>query len=307
MQALDDVLASLRIRSVINSRCELGAPWGIRFPAEAGAAKFHFVVEGGGLLDAPGHRGTALRAGDFVMILGSEHSVRDAADSPTPGVEELFAAQGQTCGSGLTHRLGGPGNPTTVISGKCLLDSPATNPLLRALPAVILVRGDQGCAVEWLEHTLGFMACEAASGRPGAQAVLDRLSDILFVQAIRAYVKAEPESAGWIQAVRDEQIGQALALIHREPALPWTVASLAERVAMSRSAFAERFGRLAGEAPMQYLTRWRMHRAAEMLREGRESVGTVALAVGYESEAAFNKAFKRLHGRPPGEFRKAYV
>jgi AraC-like DNA-binding protein len=160
--------------------------------------------------------------------------------------------------------------------------------------------------VKWLETSLQFMASEMASGQPGAETVVSRLADILFVQAVRAHLaQGRAGATGWLRAIVDPRIGPALSLIHQRPEEPWTVEALASRVAMSRSAFAARFTALVEEPPLTYLTRWRMHRATRLLRTSPANVGEIAARVGYEAEAAFNKAFKRWIGVPPGAYRRA--
>ena len=150
------------------------------------------------------------------------------------------------------------------------------------------------------------MACEAASGRPGARTVVSRLADILFIQIVRGFLSSTPVShRGWLRALNEPQIGAALGLIHQDPRQPWTVAMLASKVGMSRSTFAGRFAELVGEPPLHYVTRWRMQRAASLLREGRATLADIADRVGYESEAAFSKAFKRWVGAAPGAYRRA--
>jgi AraC-like DNA-binding protein len=153
---------------------------------------------------------------------------------------------------------------------------------------------------------LQFIAWEVAAGKPGAHTVVSRLADILFIQIVRGYLAGLPEDAtGWLGALKDQQIGAALTLIHQNPERDWTVLALAEQVAMSRSAFAARFNRIVGEPPLHYLTRWRMQKAAGLLREGQASLAEIAEQVGYDSEAAFSKAFKRAIGSAPGAYRRA--
>ena len=159
--------------------------------------------------------------------------------------------------------------------------------------------------VEWLQSTLGFIASEARQLRPGGETIIMRLCDILVIQAIRAWIADVPEARdGWLGALQDEQIGGAIAQIHRNPEHGWTVASLAERAAMSRSAFSARFTELVGDAPMRYVTRWRMYVARTLLRGGDLSTMDVALRLGYQSEAAFSRAFKRTLGVSPGAARR---
>ena len=159
--------------------------------------------------------------------------------------------------------------------------------------------------MQWLEPTLKFIAWEVASGKPGAHTVVSRLADVLFIQIVRGYLANLPEDAiGWLGALKDQQIGSALSLIHQNPERDWTVLALAEQVAMSRSAFAARFARLVGEPPLHYLTRWRMQLAARLLADGASKVAAVSEEVGYASEAAFSRTFKRIAGVAPALWRK---
>ena len=159
--------------------------------------------------------------------------------------------------------------------------------------------------MEWIASTLRFMAAEAREPRLGGETVITRLADILVIQAIRSWIEQDPAAqTGWLGALRDPQIGRAISLIHRDPARTWTVASLADEVAMSRSAFAARFAELVGEPPMHYVTRWRMHAAVTWLREDDATLGELALRLGYQSEAAFSRAFKRFMGLSPGAVRR---
>jgi AraC-like DNA-binding protein len=162
--------------------------------------------------------------------------------------------------------------------------------------------------VEWLDSTLQAIACETASNRPGAEMMITYLSNILFIQAIRAHLISlkQREDGGWLRALLDPQLSVTLAAIHRHPEKDWTVDSLAKQVNLSRSTFAARFKGLVGEAPLQYVTRWRMYQAAKLLRSSHCTLAELAGYVGYESEAAFSKAFKRHMGQAPGEYRKQY-
>ena len=158
---------------------------------------------------------------------------------------------------------------------------------------------------DWMQSTLRLMAVEAKELRPGGETVITRLADILVIQAIRSWIERDPAAqTGWLGALQDRQIGRAIALIHRDPARAWTVASLATVVAMSRSGFAARFTELVGEPAMQYVTRWRMHVALTWLKEDAAALGEMATRLGYQSEAAFSRAFKRFTGVSPGAARR---
>jgi AraC-like DNA-binding protein len=305
METLDDLLRTLRFQSNVNSRIQIGEPWGVSFPADPGACEFHYIESGGGRLLVPGEAPVELGPGNLALVMNRRgHAVTDRHGSPTRDVYDLVAELGQICVNGSEFRMGGDGPITSVVSGQFRFDDFETHPLLRSMPTTIVLRGEQGKAIEWLEYTLCFIVSESTAGRPGASAVLDRLCDMLFIQAFRGWARDSESEIGWPAAMRDPAVASALDLMHRECAAPWTLARLADRVAMSRSSFAERFRRVLGESPMGYLARWRMHQAAGLLREGRLPVAAIAERVGYESEAAFAKAFKRTIGVAPGAYRR---
>ncbi|HEY8461126.1 MAG TPA: AraC family transcriptional regulator, partial [Blastocatellia bacterium] len=206
----------------------------------------------------------------------------------------------------------GKGEITKFIGGAFFFENHESHPLLKVLPPFLHFSatsdkgGKNSKVVDWFDTTLNLIATEAISRRPGADPILTRLSDILFIQAVRAYASAVSVAGpNWFAAAADPQIGAAIANIHRAPQTQWTVERLADLAGMSRSAFASRFSGLVGEPPLRYLSRWRMHKAVEMLREGRLTTSEIASLVGYESEAAFSKAFKKWSGQGPGAFRRS--
>jgi AraC-like DNA-binding protein len=200
---------------------------------------------------------------------------------------------------------GGGGEPTRVVCGFLACDSSVCNPLLGALPRIIATRVGDGPAAKWLLSSIDF-SLAASSGPPaGGDSVLARLAELLFVEALRRYTESlPPERTGWFAALRDRHVGRALALLHGAPGRAWTVDELADRVGLSRSALAGRFNELLGEPPMQYLTRWRLQLAAQMMRTTSRPLAAVAESIGYDSEAAFNRAFKREFGVPPATWRR---
>jgi len=305
MDVLTDVLETVRVVAACYGRLEATAPWGIRVkPGED--AKFHVVLEGHARLIVDGvEEPIDLGAGDIVALPhGHAHSLIDDPSIPAQPLEELLVCRPR--GDSGVLRVGGGGSSSTIVSGRFRFEDRKNNPLLSVLPPVITLRGDAGKSVRWLEPTLKFIACEAQSGRPGSQTVIARLADVLFIQIVRGHLASLPANgSGWLGALADTQIGAALGHIHQNPEFDWTVQSLAAKVAMSRSAFASRFMRLVGEPPLSYVTRWRMQKAASMLRDGKQTLAEVAAQVGYDSEAAFSKAFKRAVGSAPGAYRRA--
>ena len=192
-----------------------------------------------------------------------------------------------------------------MICGAVRFDHPAAHQLVRLLPRLICIKAWGSPQMEWIQSTLHLMATEARELRPGGETIITRLADILVIQTIRSWMAEDPlAQTGWLGALQDKQIGYAILLIQRDPARAWTVASLADEVAMSRSAFAARFKELVGEPPMQYITRWRMNVALTWLKGEDVSLGDLANRLGYQSEAAFSRAFKRFIGVSPGAARR---
>jgi AraC-like DNA-binding protein len=260
---------------------------------------FHVVTSGRCWLEVDGEA-TCLQPGDLALlphgeghVLASEPGARAAAlfDLPREQVSERYEI--------LRH--GGGGALTAMVCGAVRFDHPAAHRLIALLPRVLRIDTWASPQTEWIQSTLRFMAAEAQALRPGGDAVITRLSDILVIQAIRSWIESDPGAqTGWLRALKDEQLGRTLSLIHRDPAREWTVAALASEAAMSRSAFAARFTEVVGEPAMQYVTRWRMHMALTWLREGDVTIADLADRLGYRSEAAFSRAFKRFNGVSPG-------
>jgi len=302
MDVLTDVLESFRLRSTLYCRSELRVPWALRFEPTR-AATFHVVDYGHCWLHVDGQTPVPLTQGDVIVLPhGNGHVIGDTPSTPpdaTINMEEYVPSEWEI------RCFTGGGASTTLLCGLFDVDHHTTQPLIELLPSLVHIKGDQGHTVPWLDTTLKFLASESRARRPGAATIIRRLADVLFIQVIRIWVENEAnETKGWLRALHDPQIGIALSLIHRNPQYPWTVATLASEVAMSRSAFAARFGMLVGEPPLLYLRRWRMHLAAQLLKNSSVGMLEVAQSVGYESEVAFSKTFKQQLGISPGAYRR---
>jgi AraC-like DNA-binding protein len=301
---LGEALHFLRVTGSFYCRSELTAPWGLTMPAWQGCLWFHIVTAGRCRLEVDGAEPRMLQPGDLALVPhGQGHVLGSGPDVITPdvmGLEHEF----QNRYAILRH--GGGGAATTLVCGAVRLDHPAAHLILPLLPMVIHVEPSGSPQAEWMQSTLRLVAAEAAEMRPGGEAVITRLSDILVIQALRAWIETDPAAQrGWLGALRDRQIGRAITLIHRDPARAWTVASLANELAMSRSAFAARFTELVDEPAMHYVTRWRMQTARTLLAEDGVTVAEIASRLGYQSEAAFSRAFKRITGTPPSAVARA--
>jgi AraC-like DNA-binding protein len=301
---LGEALHAVRMDGAFYCRSELTAPWGLTLPPMDGYVWFHVVTAGGLLLEAPGGEPVTLRPGDLALVAhGGGHTLRSEPGAPVPGILDLEREEVSLRYEILRH--GGGGAPTGLVCGAVRLGHPAARRLVEALPAILHVEAGETLGPGWMDPTLRLMAAEARELRPGGEAVITRLADILVIQTLRTWIEHDPAARqGWLGALRDRHVGRALALIHREPDRDWTVDALAGELAMSRSAFAARFTMLVGEPAMHYLTRWRMHLALDRLAGGDDTVAEVADRFGYRSEAAFARAFKRVIGTPPGAVRR---
>jgi AraC-like DNA-binding protein len=303
---LGEALHALRMSGAYYCRSELTAPWGMTLMPLPGYIWFHVVASGEVLLEAPGGSTVCLGRGDLGLVPhGEGHVLRSEPAAAAPPILELDLERVSDRYEVLRH--GGGGTATTLICGAVRFDHPAARNLVEILPEIVHVEAPAagGNRIDWMSATLGLMAAEARELRPGGEAVITRLADILVIQAIRAWIDSAPDArTGWLGALQDPQIGRALALVHRDPSRPWTVAALADELAMSRSAFAARFTELVGEPAMQYVTRWRMQVALNSLQDDGARVAELADRLGYRSEAAFARAFKRVIGVSPGSVKR---
>jgi AraC-like DNA-binding protein len=301
---LSEVLRDLRISCASYCRTEISAPWGVAFSPQR-QARFHYVAEGNCWLCMPSREPLRLDAGDLVFLPhGGEYALVDQPD--TAAVTRAFEALPREYVGKDVYLLreAGQGDRCVIICSAVQFEESVVHPLLDLMPDVLYVRGGASDDVSMVVM-LDAMAVESSTQRVGSATVMVRLADIVIARLIRAWVeRSTDETCGWLAAVRDPQIGRALALIHRQPEHPWSVASLASSATLSRTLFSERFTALVGLSPARYVARWRMHLAGIWLSDERLSVGEVAARLGYESEASFSRAFKRFIGVPPGSLRR---
>ena len=303
---LSELLDRAGVRGAVFSRAELGAPWGLSTTGSLGGpirpAIFHVAIRGGGFIQVEDDEPQAWRAGDvMIMPHGDAHVMRSELGIPATPISVLPAPLGDDGLPCVSH--GGDGPRTSVLCGTFHFTPEAADLLRPQLPPLLHLRCAEGPTAAWLDSTLRLLGAEAASGLPGSETVVARLADVLFVQALRMWIRDAPEAeTGWLSALADPQLARVLGLIHAEPSAPWTAASLARKAGMSRSALYTRFTERVGETPAAYLTRWRMHVATRELVKGA-SLASVAAEVGYSSEAAFSRAFKRAKGTSPGAWR----
>src|SRR5262245_25322280 len=318
MDALSDVLRVAHLTGGVFLHAEFFAPWcmAARVPAEhcapaLGPAShliiYHYVVEGDLRIRVEGEDGEGLviGAGEVVVLPRNDRHLMgsDLSLPPVPGSDIVHPPKD---GGLFSIRHGGGGRRTRMVCGFLGCASAEGNPVLSTLPPLLKLTIDKGGAAEWIRSTFQYAAEEVASGRPGSGTVLAKLSELLFVEAVRSYAEALPEGqTGWLAGLRDPHVGRALALMHRDITRRWTVDDLGREVGLSRSALADRFIRLIGVPPMHYLASWRMQVATQKLRNTNASLAQVAEVVGYDSEAAFSRAFKRAIGAAPATWRRS--
>lgn len=302
MDPLSHVFMAMRVKTSECIRLEFGGSWGFRFDGYE-HAHFGVVSRGNCWLSTPGGiEPTLLRAGDcWLLPRGDTHSLSARRDSKIRPYDDVRSRKAH----GLLRYSHGQGHPTKIIVGNFTFDESSGKWLTDVLPEVITFRMDQEHSSA-MQAILRILVLESQTENMGSTVVVSRLADILFVQAIRVHAaEAGVARAGWLQGLADTQLRLALRAMHEECGKDWTVADLASVAGMSRSAFAARFSEVLRESPIEYLTRWRMHRAMQLLRESDLKIAKVASLVGYESDGAFNKSFKRAIGIAPGAYRSA--
>jgi len=300
---LADVLDLSRVRGALMANVRARAPWGLAVPQSPGAS-FHAITAGTAWLRVDGAEPVQLMPGDVLLMpAGAPHKLSGAPTGrcvPFGRVvkEQLLSADGDL-------ELGGTGALTTFVCAGYDYDLDVAEPLMSLLPPVVHVPANPVAGRD-VAAIVDLLALEVGARRPGSRAAAARAIDLLLIAAIRHWVagQAEPEGPSWLRALHDPQIARVIALVHARPSEPWTVEALAREVHLSRAALARRFGELVGEPPLSYVARWRMHVAAQRLKYSTDSVETIARAVGYTSEYAFNRAFARHRGQPPGRYRR---
>jgi len=314
MDVLSEVLKVVRLQGAMFYNGEFSSPWSLCSPASSAIAPhlapnaghviiYHLLTEGHAFARLVDGERIALNAGDLVIFPhGNEHIIENGPPTRTVNLAKELA---RIVDQGLKlARFGGGGEVTKFICGFMACDPQLSQVFLSGLPPVFKVSIRNNPSGRWLEDSIRFSVNETNTSRAGGEAVLAKLSEVLFVETLRAYITyLPPDQTGWLAGARDAEVGKALALMHRDPAHPWTIASLAKEAGVSRSSLVERFRRYLNEAPIAYLTRWRLQLGAQMLTSTNYSVAQISSEVGYESEAAFNRAFKREFGTPPARFR----
>ena len=311
MDPVTDIFRTMHVTAFGLHRLEATAPWGLiqekqteekvappgkkMLPTDL--AHFAMLSRGNCWLSVEGIPEPMPLTGDdcFLLARGTAIVLRD---SPRTRPRWSFREVRAKAKNNVAH-CGGGGAPTTIVCGSLSFDHASLKPITQLLPSFILIKADQARTIA-LHITMQALASEMAEQAPGTDVVATRLAEVLFIQVLRAHIASGPKrNKGWLRAIFDPQLGTALSAIHDRVNTPWTVESLAETAGMSRSAFAARFKELLGQTPLEYVTEWRMQKAMHLLQQRDKKLIEVARSVGYESDAAFSKAFKRVVGANP--------
>ncbi len=316
VDALSDALGVLRLTGAVFLDAEFTAPWCVLsegrrpvthpLPPGGNVIFFHLLTEGHCKARlASGGETVELETGDIVMMSRDDSHLMgsDLTLTPIPAANLVQPA----AANGLMRvDHGGGGEKTRFGCSFLICDERLSGPLLDSLPRILRIPLGEGPGVGWMRNLMQAGNQETAAQRPGGITVLAKLSELLFVEGLRRYIESLPDgTTGWLAGLRDRFVGRALALMHERPGHDWTVDELAEKAGLSRSALAQRFTDMLGQPPMQYLTRWRLTLAAQRLREEQTSIARIAADIGYDSEQAFNRAFKRELGETPAAWRRS--
>lgn len=303
MDVLTEILDSIEFDTCLYFRTDLTSPWGIRVPKNKDVVRFHITLHGDFFIKAQKAEIKA-KAGDIVFVTqGGEHDLYDSPKSHIRDFDDVIREAEYHPGELLKY--GSPqGRCTQMVCGHFSFEQNNLHPFLVSLPDVLHHKASENPEMSWLNQTLSFLDYESQKKRPGDQAVVRRLSEIIFVQVIRSYLLKESSEAQFLSALKDQYISKSIEAIHKDPAHKWTLVSLAQAAGLSRSIFAERFRALTGLTPMEYLTNWRMDRAKRLLEDKTISTGKIGEQVGYLADEAFQKVFKRTFGVTPSQYRK---
>ncbi len=307
MDALADVLKTIRLNTSTYFCSDFSSPWGMEV-AKGEEGLFHVVVSGECWLRVyPQKESVHLQVGDIVAFpSGGAHSISDQKDSPTlPGDSVVAQIQAGNNPFNITSNEENSGPiSNTLMCGAFSYDTSVKHPFIRDLPCFIHIKAAQSNNSSWLKSLIGTLSLEAREMNPGSTVMVDRLTEVLFIELMRHFMQEHAGQQLYLAALSDPQIGKALNLIHEETIATWTVERLGEHVGMSRTAFTDRFANLVGMAPKTYLINWRMQKAKGLLQTGGNSMIDISETAGYSSEAAFSKAFKQFFGQTPGHVKR---
>lgn len=304
MDLLSDILDTLALRGQFYFRTCFNSPWSIAVPEYPNAIRFHYAVQGECFVRAGDGAALHLRQGDLMLVpAGAAHIISDTPDRKPAALENVMQDTGYDGGGIFIVGEGCEDKATQLMCGHFSFAEGGNHPLLRYLPPILHLSARMRTGAFWLDEALRLMARQMAADTPGTDAVIRRMSEIIFIETVRCCAQQSAELARLMDALTDPKIARAILAMHRDAASPWTVERLASQAAMSRSRFAERFQELVGTGPLTYLAEWRLQMARSLLRDQRISVQEVAGQIGYQSPAAFTRAFNNMFGESPTRFR----
>ena len=305
MDLIDDILSTLNLKGALYFRTQFTGEWGVTVPEYVGAARFHLVVQGQCHVRTASGALVTLSAGDLILIpAGKSHQLLDTPEQSAPLLQDVLEELNYDGEGVLIAGEGDASAATQMVCGHFSFRAGADHPLLRALPDYLVVTAADRARARLLDDTLRLITQTIFEETPGSLASVVRLSEAAFIELIRTSAARQKNLAGIMAAFEDKQIARALQSIHERANHPWTVEMLAQEAGMSRSRFAERFRSLLGVAPLAYLCEWRLQKALAMLDDTQTSVQQIAIEAGYQSPAAFTRAFANRFGTPPREYRR---
>lgn len=306
MDFFDEIFETLALKGVLYFRTDFSPPWGVTVPAYQSVARFHLVVQGQCVFTVEDHPSMTLNAGDLIMIpRGAKHTISDSDLSQTPPLEQILI-DAQYNGQGVLSVGEGDSLATTqLVCGHLSFRELAQHPILQAIPDYLVLSNSCRAKHTLLDDILRMITQRAFSHEIGAAASITRLSEIVFIELLKASAEDDPQLEAVLNGFQDPKIGKSLQLIHTAPQSPWTVESLASAVAMSRSRFSLRFQSLMGTGPMSYLADWRLQKALSLLDSSRLTVSQIANKTGYQSPSAFTRAFSGKFGVAPRMYRQS--
>ena len=301
---LGETLHYLKLSGAFYCKSEMNGTWGISLPSMPNTSMFHIVTAGACVIEH-GEQRIEAKAGDFIFIpKGLGHIVRSDAEADAKDLFSLPREQISHCYE--TLKMGDEGEKTTILCGVVQLDHPCAEFIIDSMPDMIYLESAKSTYSSWMSNTVRVISEEAEQTQIGGETILTRLADVLVIQALRYWITHNAEAKqGWLFAMKDKRIGKSLSLIHSNPQRQWTLESLGREIGMSRTAFASKFTALVGEPMLQYLTKWRMNLAVMRLKDGEKVTPELVEQLGYRSESAFRRTFKKVTGKNTSAFRTA--
>ncbi|PIK13503.1 AraC family transcriptional regulator [Halobacteriovorax sp. JY17] len=306
MDILSDILNHLDMKTSLYFRTDLTAPWGVNVPAYKNVARFHIVLSGSFWFSTEGQESFKVSPGDIILVPhGKEHTLRDNPKSDVHSLNDVIEGAEYKAGELLKYGEG-TGSCTQLICGHFEFEEDNVHPFLTSFPSVIHIKKDGKHNFSWLGTALDFIDYESINREPGADSIINKLSEVTFIQALRSFMRENAVNTLFLSALNDKYIRKSIEEIHTNPGKKWKLEDLAKAAGLSRTVYAERFHKLTGTTPMNYVTQWRMEKAKKYLKDETLSVDQIAQEIGYAASESFQKSFKKIFGVTPSAYRKQY-